>query len=127
VCELIVRLARENRRWGYQRIHGELKKLGVVVSATTIRNILRREGLGPAPRRGDVTWTEFLRRQGTSIIACDFFTVETVFLRRLYVLFHSLCVNTCGYVGSRACRPARSSLGGATMTLLISKVTSSAR
>jgi putative transposase len=87
VRELIVRLARENRRWGYQRIHGELKKLGVAVSATTIRNILRREGLGPAPRRGDVTWTEFLRRQGASIIACDFFTVETVFLSRLYVLF----------------------------------------
>jgi putative transposase len=87
VRELIVRLARKNRGWGYPRIPGELKQLGVAVSTTTIRKILRRGGLGPAPRRGDVTWTEFLRRQAASVIACDFFTVETVFLNRLYVLF----------------------------------------
>jgi putative transposase len=86
VWDLIVRLATENPRWGYRRIHGELKKLGVVASITTIRNVLRRQGLGPAPRRSGPTWTEFLRAQA-SVLACDFFTVETVFFRRLYVIF----------------------------------------
>jgi putative transposase len=57
------------------------------VSATSIRNLLRRQQLGPAPRRAGVTWREFLRAQAGSMIACDFFTVDTVFLRRLYVLF----------------------------------------
>ena len=85
--ELIVRLARENRRWGYLRIKGELAKLGVTVSATTIRNVLRRHDLGPAGQRGGISWAEFLRAQAASIVACDFFTVETVALRRLYVLF----------------------------------------
>ncbi len=87
VAELIVRLARENRRWGYLRIKGELAKLGVTVSATTIRNVLRRHGLGPAGHRGGLSWKEFLRAQAAGIVACDFFTVETVALRRLYVLF----------------------------------------
>ncbi|MDQ4133553.1 MAG: integrase, partial [Actinomycetota bacterium] len=87
VAQLIVRLARENRRWGYLRIKGELAKLGVSVSATTVANVLRRHGLGPAGRRGGPTWTEFLRAQAAGILACDFFTVDTVALRRLYVLF----------------------------------------
>jgi putative transposase len=82
---LIVRLARENPRWGYQRIAGELKGVGVVVSATTVKKILRVEGLGPTVRRGP--WREFLRTQANSIIAVDFFTVDTVWLQRLYVLF----------------------------------------
>jgi putative transposase len=85
VRELILRLARENPRWGYQRIRGELLKLGIRVSATTIATLLRRHGLGPAPRRGP-TWGEFLRSQAAGILACDFLTVETIRLKTLYVL-----------------------------------------
>ena len=87
VQQLIIRLARENPRWGYQRIKGELQRLGVQVSATTIRTMLRRHGLDPAPRRVATTWRAFLRQQATGIMACDFVTVDTVWLRRLYVLF----------------------------------------
>jgi putative transposase len=85
--QLIVRLARENPTWGYQRIKGELLRLDVHVSATAIRATLRRHGLDPAPRRTATTWRAFLRQQAAGILACDFFTVETVSLRRLYVLF----------------------------------------
>jgi putative transposase len=84
---LVVRLARENPRWGYQRIAGELIKLGFRLSPSTIRRVLTSEGLEPAPRRGAVSWPLFLRQQAASMLACDFFTVETVSLRRLYVLF----------------------------------------
>jgi len=87
IQELIVRLARENPTWGYQRIKGELLRLGVRVSATAIRTTLRRHRLDPAPRRTTTTWRAFLRQQAAGIVACDFFTVETVSLRRLYVLF----------------------------------------
>jgi putative transposase len=87
VVELILRLARENRRWGCVRISGELHKLGIRVGATTIRRVLRRNGLGPAPRRSEPTWSEFLRAQARGILACDFLTVETIRLKTLYVLF----------------------------------------
>jgi putative transposase len=85
--ELIIRIARENPRWGYLRIGGELLKLGTRVSATAIRTVLRRHGLGPAPRRSGPSWSEFLRSQAHGILAFDFFTVETAWLRTLYVLF----------------------------------------
>ncbi len=85
--ELILRLARQNPRWGYLRIVGELKKLGVTVSKGSVTNVLRRHRLPPAPRRIGPSWTEFLRVQAKGIVATDFFTVDTVLLRRYYVLF----------------------------------------
>ena len=86
VRALTLRLARENPRWGCVRIAGELRKLGIGIGATTIRTLLRTARLGPAPRRIGPSWTEFLRVQAGGIIACDFFTVETAWLRTLYVL-----------------------------------------
>jgi putative transposase len=85
--DVVLRPARENPRWGYVRIAGECAKLGVAVSASSVRNCLRRHHLGPAPRRGGPTWVEFLRSQASGVLACDFFSVETVGLQRRYVLF----------------------------------------
>jgi putative transposase len=87
VRELVLRLARENPRWGYPRIAGELLKLGVRISPSTVRRLLLAAGLTPAPRRSGPSWREFLRQQAASVLACDFFTVETISLRRYYVLF----------------------------------------
>jgi putative transposase len=87
IRELILRLARENPRWGYQRIVGEMNGLGLRVSATTVRKILREAGLGPAGERSGLSWRAFLRQQAQSMLAVDFFTVETISLQRLYVLF----------------------------------------
>jgi putative transposase len=87
VRELVLRLARENPRWGYPRIAGELLKLGVRVSPSTVRRLLLAAGLTPAPRRAGPSWRQFLRQQAASMLACDFSTVETISLRRFYVLF----------------------------------------
>ena len=85
--ELVLRLARENPRWGYPRIVGELKGLGIAVSATTVRAWLRATGLGPAGHRPETTWREFIKAHRQSLLAVDFFTVETIWLQRLYILF----------------------------------------
>jgi putative transposase len=85
--DLVVRLAGENPRWGYLRIVGEARELGVGVSATSVHAILRRHGLGPAPRRGGPSWVALRRAQAAGTLATDFFTVETITLTRLYVLF----------------------------------------
>ncbi|HEY8855122.1 MAG TPA: integrase core domain-containing protein [Candidatus Dormibacteraeota bacterium] len=85
--ELILRIARENPRWGYRRIQGELRKLGHRCSHLTVRKVLRRHGLPPAPRRGQRSWREFVRQHADQVLAVDFFTVDTVWLTRLYVLF----------------------------------------
>jgi putative transposase len=87
VQELVLRFARENPLWGYPRIAGELLKLGLRVSPSTVRRLLLAAGIEPAPRRSGPSWREFLRPQATTTLACDFFTVETISLRRLYVLF----------------------------------------
>jgi putative transposase len=87
IRELVLSLARENPRWGYQRIVGEINGLGVRVSATTVRKILREAGLDPAGERSGVSWRTFLRQPAQSILAVDFFAVETIALQRLYVLF----------------------------------------
>jgi putative transposase len=84
---LVLRLAGENPAWGYRRVHGELTRLGYQVSQATVRRILRARGFRPAARVLDTSWRAFLHAQAEWLLACDFFTVDTVFLKRLYVLF----------------------------------------
>ncbi len=118
--ELVLRLARENPTWGYRRIHGELCRLGYKdkIGASTVWTILQRAGVAPAPARSALTWRRFLRVQARGVLAVDFFTVDTVFLQRLYVLFvievatrrvHVLDV-TSHPVGARVVQQARNLL-----------------
>ena len=101
--DLILRLARENSHWGYKRIVGELKGLGISVSATSVRKVLLAAGLRPAPERTRSSWRSFLQAQAASVLACDFLTVETAFLQRIYVLFFiSLATRRIEFV---ACTP----------------------
>jgi len=100
---LILRLARENPSWGYRRIAGELKGVGIAVSVTSVRKVLLEAGLQPAPERGPSSWRAFLRAQAATMLACDFLTVETAFLQRIYVLFFiSLETRRIEYI---ACTP----------------------
>jgi putative transposase len=87
IRQLVLRFAHENPRWGYPRIAGELLKLGLRVSPSTVRRILLGNGVGPAPRCSGPSWRQFLRQQAATMLACDLFTVETLSLRRFYVLF----------------------------------------
>ncbi|MGP4101215.1 integrase core domain-containing protein [Nonomuraea sp. KM90] len=87
IREAMLRLARENPTWGYQRISGELAGIGLRVPPSTVRDILKRAGLSPAPRRTGPSWSQFLKAQAEGIWACDLFHIDTVYLKRLYVLF----------------------------------------
>ena len=86
IARLVVRLAQENSLWGYLRIHGELTKLGMTVAPSTVCEILHAAGIDPAPRRSGPTWRQFLHAQAAGILAVNFLHVDTVLLKRLYVL-----------------------------------------
>jgi len=86
--ELILRLARENPRWGYGKIQGEIIKLSFKVSQSTVRNILDRHGIQPVPvRNGSIGWRHLMTHYKDQILACDFFTIETIRLQTIYVPF----------------------------------------
>jgi putative transposase len=84
---VVLRLARENPGWGYRRVQGELVGLGIKIAASTVWTILREAEIEPAPPRLESSWAGFLRRQVANILECDFLTVDTVFLKRFYILF----------------------------------------
>src|ERR1022692_2833161 len=86
IARLVARLAKENPLWGHRRIHGELTKLGVTIAPSTVWEILHAAGIDPAPRRSGPGWRQFLQAQAAGIVAVDFLHVDTVLLKRIYVL-----------------------------------------
>lgn len=103
-----MRLASENPRRGYSRVHGELGKLGYSIGRSTVRDVLKRHQVPPAPHRGRFgsTWREFLRHYRHQMLACDFFTVETLFLRTVYVLFFIELARRRVHLGGCTMHPA---------------------
>ncbi|MGZ0217507.1 MAG: helix-turn-helix domain-containing protein, partial [Acidimicrobiales bacterium] len=85
IRRLVLRLAAENPTWGYRRIHGELAGLGHRIASSTVWKILKASAIDPAPKRSEVSWSQYLHSQAA--VACDFFTIDTAMLRRYYVLF----------------------------------------
>ncbi|GAB2723197.1 hypothetical protein GCM10010442_50600 [Kitasatospora kifunensis] len=83
---LILRLVRENPSWGYRRVHGELAALGIKISASTVWEVLKAEGIDPAPDRSTTTWADFLRSQAGALLACDFIETVTLTGQRQYIL-----------------------------------------
>jgi len=106
--QLVLRLARENPTWGYRRIHGELATMGVRLAASSVWAILKRHGIDPSPRRCGTSWNEFLRAQAPTVLATDFFTVDTILLKRLYVLFFIELDTRRVYVTGITAKPAGS-------------------
>jgi hypothetical protein len=86
IARLAIRLAKENPLWRHRRIHGELAKLGVTIAPSTVWEILRTADIDPAPHRPGPTWRQFLHAQAAGTLAVDFYHVDTVLLKRLYVL-----------------------------------------
>jgi transposase InsO family protein len=102
---LICRLATENPTWGYRRVHGELATMGISVAASTVLSVLKRHGIDPTPRRTGPTWAEFIKAQASGRVACDFFHVDTVLLRRLYVLVFIDLHSRAVYLGGVTTNP----------------------
>jgi hypothetical protein len=98
-------MAKENPSWGYFRIRGELLKLGHNVGATTIRSVLLAADISPSPRRAGMTWKEFLAAHAQTLVAADFFSVDTVFFKRLYVLFYMHLATRRVLLGSCTAEP----------------------
>jgi putative transposase len=100
---VVLRLARENESWGCRRIHGELAGLGIRVAPSTVWQILKDAGIGPAPRRDGPGWAEFLRSQAQGILALDFFTADLLNGTKAYILavieHGSRCVRVLGATG----------------------------
>ena len=102
---LVLRLAAENPTWGHRRIQGELVGLCRQIAASTVWKILHQAGVDPAPRRTGPTWKQFLTAQARTVVACDFFTVDTVFLQRIYVLFFLELATRRVYVAGATAHP----------------------